>query len=246
MLERTILNIAAYKFVAIDDPTALQQKLLDTARSKRLLGTILLAPEGINFMLAGESESLETFLVNLAGDARFADLPIKRSKSSTQPFRRLLVKVKREIVGLKRPDIRPDITPAPRIAPAELKRWLDEGRPIVLLDTRNEFEVKAGTFVGAQSLGINAFSDLPAAAAHANPAWHNATVVTFCTGGIRCEKAAPLLASMGFREVLQLDGGILRYFEECGNAHYTGDCFVFDERVALDDELKPRKPSGAQ
>ena len=110
-----------------------------------------------------------------------------------------------------------------------------------MLDARNEFEVAQGTFVGAKSLGLKAFSDLPAAAAQADPAWRSQPIVTFCTGGIRCEKAAPLLTSMGFTNVVQLDGGILRYFEECGSAHFEGECFVFDERVALDATLAQQK-----
>lgn len=231
------LNIAAYKFVALDELPALREVLRTRTAAAALRGTILIAPEGINLFLAGEPDKLEAFLSDLAQDARFTELPIKRSYSDTQPFTRMLVRLKREIITMNEPEVRP--TAAPRLAPLELKRWLDEGRDdLVLLDTRNEFEIDVGTFKGALRLGIESFSQFGSAVdTHAN-ALRDKTVVTFCTGGIRCEKAAPYLLDKGFKDVYQLDGGILKYFEECGDAHYDGECFVFDKRVALDAQLR--------
>ena len=139
---------------------------------------------------------------------------------------------------MHRPEVNPGETPAPRLAPQELKRWLDEGRDIVLLDTRNQFEVELGSFENTLALGLKSFSDFPRATPALPEALKHQPIVTFCTGGIRCEKAAPWLISQGFRQVYRLDGGILNYFEQCGGAHFRGECFVFDQRVALDATLR--------
>lgn len=229
-----VVNVAAYKFVDIDDPQALAETLRSRAVTLDLRGTILIAEEGINLSIAGAPGKVESFLSSLALDERFADLPLKRSESQAQPFKRMRVKRKRETVAMKRPEIRPSRQPAPRLAPKTLRRWLDEGKPVVLLDTRNRFEVELGSFEQARSLDLKSFSEFPAQAARLDPALKDLPVVTFCTGGIRCEKAAPYLIELGFRKVYQLDGGILGYFEACGAAHFEGRCFVFDERVAVD------------
>ena len=234
-----ILNASAYKFVSLDDVDDLRGRLRARARELGLKGTILLAPEGINLFIAGQQAQVEQFLAYLGEDTRFFGMPAKLSWSEEQPFNRMLVKAKREIITLRRPDIDPSRTPAPRLAPQELKRWLDEGREVLLLDTRNGFEVALGTFDNAAGLGLHSFSELPRAAESIDPRWKALPVVTFCTGGIRCEKAAPLLLREGFREVYQLDGGILKYFEACGGAHFHGECFVFDKRVALGPDLQP-------
>lgn len=234
----SILNVAAYHFVELSDLPALREQLRTAALAQALKGTVLLAREGINLFLAGEPARLEAFLAGLLADPRFAGMPLKRSYSDEQPFNRMLVKLKREIITMRRPDIQPAQESAPRLAPQTLKQWLDEGRDVVLLDTRNAFEVAVGTFEGAKELGLDSFSQFPEAVqAHAEE-WRDKPVVTFCTGGIRCEKAAPLMQTLGFREVYQLDGGILNYFEACGGAHWQGECFVFDKRVALDPQLR--------
>jgi predicted sulfurtransferase len=160
------------------------------------------------------------------------------SESDHQPFNRMLVKIKKEIIAFGVCGIDPARRPAPRLAPRQLKRWLDEGRSVTLLDTRNTYEVKLGTFRGARTLGLDHFREFPAAATTLPGNLKDEPVVTFCTGGIRCEKAAPLLEMAGFTSVFQLDGGILNYFAECGGAHYEGDCFVFDKRVAVDSSLR--------
>jgi len=237
-----ILNIAAYKFVGIEEPAALRENLLALALSMGIKGTILLAPEGINLFLAAPADALHAFVAALRADARFADLETKDSWSAEQPFQRMLVKIKREIIRMDHPAIQPAAGRAPGIDARTLKRWLDQGhddagKPIALLDTRNAFEVDQGTFDGAIDWRIDKFTEFPAALAAHKDALAGKTVVSFCTGGIRCEKAAILMREEGVADVLQLDGGILKYFEEVGGAHYTGSCFVFDDRRGLGPDL---------
>jgi UPF0176 protein len=160
-----------------------------------------------------------------------------------------VVRVKDEIITMKHPMIDPTAERAPAVEPKTLKVWLDQGhddngREIVLLDTRNDYEVQIGTFEGALHFGIDKFSEFPDAimstTGDTREQLENKTIVSFCTGGIRCEKAALFLQepAVGLANVYQLDGGILRYFEEVGDAHYKGECFVFDRRVALDSKLQ--------
>jgi UPF0176 protein len=234
-----ILNIAGYRFVALHHLPQLRAAFKTRCEELALKGTILLAGEGINLFLAGAAAEVEAFLDVLRSDAHFASIEIKRSWSAGQPFNRLLVKIKREIVSMQRPEINSCETPAPRLAPRELKRWLDQGRAIVLLDTRNQFEVDLGTFENTLSLGLKSFSDFPRATPALPEELKDKPVVAFCTGGIRCEKAARWLIMQGYREVYQLEGGILNYFEQCGGAHFRGECFVFDQRLALDAGLRP-------
>ena len=235
----TILNIAAYKFVSLDNLPERRDQLKVLGAKLQLKGTILLATEGINLFLAGSSKNIATFKAELHNDSVFAEMSYKDSFSDRQPFGKLLVKIKQEIIPFGVPEINPGKQPAERLSARTLKAWLDEGRDVVLLDTRNVFEIKQGTFKHAQDFGIDHFRDFPNAAEHADRRLKEKTIVTFCTGGIRCEKAAPYLLQQGFKNVFQLDGGILKYFEECGNAHFEGECFVFDERVALDADLTP-------
>lgn len=233
-----IANIAAYKFVPIAEADGLRKDLRDLCLRLALKGTILLAPEGINLFLAGSREAVSEFLAELKFDRRFTDIEPKWSWSDFVPFRRLRMKLKREIVALRSGAIDPVRNPAPLITAAELKRWYQEGRDFVILDTRNEWEYAAGTFENALNPHLHSFSELPLAI-DSLAEIKDKTVVTFCTGGIRCEKAAPLLLMHGFREVYQLQGGILKYFEECGGAHWQGNCAVFDDRGAVDPQLRP-------
>jgi UPF0176 protein len=235
-----IVNFSAYRFTPFADEALLP--LRDHLRSRcaelGLRGTILLAPEGINLFVAGPRPAAEALLPELRALPGLADLEAKESLSAERPFNRMLVKIKKEIIAFGVEGIDPARAPAPRLAPETLKAWLDEGRPLTLLDTRNDYEIRLGTFTQAIAPGIDHFRDFPAALAKLPAELKQRPVVTFCTGGIRCEKAAPLLAREGFGEVYQLDGGILRYFETCGGAHYSGDCFVFDRRVAVDPALR--------
>jgi UPF0176 protein len=235
----TVVNIAAYRFVTLDRLADRRQQMLARCRELDLRGTILLSEEGINLFLAGSADGIDAFLDQLQVDAAFAGLTVKRSLSETLPFRRMQVRIKREIIPFGIEDIAPERSTSPRIAPQTLRDWLDEGREMTLLDVRNAFEIEHGTFAGARSLSLGHFCELPAAVEQLEDELKCRPVVTFCTGGIRCEKAGPFLQQQGFAEVYQLDGGILNYFDQCGAAHYRGDCFVFDERVALNSELKP-------
>lgn len=233
------INLAGYKFVALDALDARKAMLVRRCRELELKGTILLSPEGINVVTAGSESATAEFQALVHGDPRLTGLHFKRSVSTYQPFKRMLVKVRKEIITLRVPGLDPARQRAPALAASELKRWLDEGRDVVLLDTRNAFEVDAGTFDNALDLRLKSFGQFAGAADALDPGLKDKTVVTFCTGGIRCEKAAPVLIAKGFRNVFQLDGGILQYFEECGGAHFKGRCFVFDQRVALDGDLQP-------
>jgi UPF0176 protein len=239
-----ILNTTAYHFVLIADPEALASQLHAWAETGGLRGTSLVAGEGINLFLAGEEGAVHAFFDQLRADPRFAAIRIKFSHSRRQPFARLKTKVKPEIISFRRDDALPLAGRAPAVAPATLAQWLqqghdDQGKRVVLLDTRNRQEVEYGTFDGALTLPIDKFTDLPEALEPHREGLADATVVSFCTGGIRCEKAALWMQEAGMDNVLQLDGGILGYFEQVGGEGYQGRCFVFDERVALDAELNP-------
>jgi len=239
-----VTNIAAYHFAAIDAPDEFATGLHARADALSLRGSILVASEGLNLFLAGAADAIESFLAPLREDARFAGLRVKYSRSLQIPFARLKVKVKPEIISFRRPGTTPEDVRAPAVEPRTLARWLaqghdDTGRRVVMLDTRNAQEIGYGTFAGALTLPIDKFTDLPAALAPHRDDLKDATVVSFCTGGIRCEKAALWMQADGMDNVLQLDDGILGYFEQVGGFGYDGACFVFDERVALRPDLSP-------
>jgi UPF0176 protein len=240
-----ILNLAAYRFTAIDDPAALARELRADAERLALRGTVLVAPEGLNAFLAGAPAAVQEWIDARRADPRFTGLHAKLSESRANPFARLKVKVKREIIAFRREKTSPpDVGRAQAVAPEDLARWLaqghdDDGRRVVLLDTRNREEVAHGSFEQALALPIDNFADFPEAVDAHREALRDATVVPFCTGGIRCEKAAHWMQQAGFAHVHQLDGGILGWFERVGGAHYSGRCFVFDARVALDPQLRP-------
>ena len=238
------LNIASYRFVALDGLVGLRQRLFDVAESLGLKGTVLLAEEGLNLCLAGPPAGVEAWLEALRTDLRFAGLEVKRSWSDTQPFKRLKVKIKREIIRMNQPAVRPATGRAAAVDATTLARWItqgtdDEGRPLKLLDTRNDFEVDAGAFDGALNWQLQKFSDFPAALLAHQTELAGHTVVSYCTGGIRCEKAALVMQALGLAHSFQLDGGILKYFEDTAGLApgWQGRCFVFDERAGLDTAL---------
>ena len=226
-----ILNIAFYRFLELSDLSELKSRLKSEGQRLGLKGTILLAFEGVNGMLAGPEASVREFQSLLT--SIFGSLDYKEGGSETVPFGRLFIKIKKEIIPIGCPEVRPSRSSAPRIRPEELKKWLDEKRPVVLLDTRNEYEIEHGTFKRATRMGLKHFREFPGKLEELPEDVRSGPVVMFCTGGIRCEKAGAVAMKAGMKDVYQLDGGILRYFEVCGDAHYEGKCFVFDERVAI-------------
>jgi UPF0176 protein len=244
----SIVNLAAYHFATIEDTAAWRPLVTERCNALGLRGTVLLAPEGINLFVAGTRDSTDAFIDYIRHDplfeGKFANLQFKESLSDKQPFTRMLVKLKREIITMKKPAIRPELGRAPFVDAPTLKNWLDrghddEGRPVVMLDTRNAFEVDVGTFDNALDYRITKFSEFPEVIENNRSDLEGKTVVSFCTGGIRCEKAAIHMKEAGIENVYQLEGGILKYFEEVGGAHYHGDCFVFDYRTALNPQLEP-------
>ena len=232
-----VTNISCYRFAPLAGLKPLRAELLESCKAWGLKGTILLAPEGINLFVAGTADAIDQLLARLRAIPVLESLTPKVSLSESQPFNRMLVRLKKEIIAFGFDAVRPAEYTSPKIAPHELKRWLDEGRPVTLLDTRNDYEVKLGTFKGAIDPHIQTFRSFPDAVRKLPAELRQQPVVMFCTGGIRCEKAGPFMEMEGFSEIYQLDGGILKYFEECGGDHYEGDCFVFDQRVGVDPAL---------
>lgn len=232
-------NISAYQFISLDRLDSLRLELKEKAQAHHLIGTIILAPEGINLNLAGKEDEAEAFMVYLVDRLGLVNLPIKRSDSTEQPFQKLKVKLKREIITFRDDSVVPLENVVPHLKPEELKAWLDEGRDIIVLDTRNDYETEVGHFENAVYLPIENFTDLTQAVEeHFSDEDKQKPMVTYCTGGVRCEKAGTAMERLGFKEVYQLDGGILNYFERCGGAHWTGNCFVFDDRHAVTPQLE--------
>ncbi|MCX7423220.1 MAG: sulfurtransferase [Planctomycetia bacterium] len=239
----SITNIAAYKFASLTNLKELREQLTAQCKAWGLKGTILLSTEGINLFVAGPRTEIDLLLAELQSQPGLEELKPKISESEQQPFSRMLVKIKKEIISFGVDGIDPIRRPSPKLAARELKQWLDEGRPVTLLDTRNDYEVKLGTFKNALTVDIDHFREFPDAVRKLPSNMKELPIVMFCTGGIRCEKAGPFMEREGFRNIFQLDGGILKYFEECGNAHYDGECFVFDQRVGVDPSLQETSSS---
>ena len=232
-----VTNISTYRFAELTGLKELREELISDCKVWELKGTILLSTEGINLFVAGAAASIKLLLIKLRKIQGLEGLEPKVSVSDKQPFNRMLVRIKREIISFGMESIRPANYTSPKISATELKRWLDQGRPVTLLDTRNDYEVKMGTFKHALVPHINTFREFPDAVRKLPESLKDQPVVMFCTGGIRCEKAGPFMEQQGFNQIYQLDGGILKYFEECGGEHYDGECFVFDQRVGVDPGL---------
>ncbi len=244
-MTRTVLNIAAYHFADIAEPAPLREQLRACCEAAGLKGSVLVAPEGLNLFLAGAESAVERVLDFVRALPGFADLRVKRSWSEHVPFARLKVKLKKEIIAFGHDACVPRSRRAPVVSPAQLRAWIargsdDSGCPLVVVDTRNREELAYGHFENAVQLPIDNFTELTAALAPLRPEMAGATVVSYCTGGIRCEKAALWMQDAGFANVFQLDGGILDYFEQVGGEGWQGECFVFDARVALKPDLSPR------
>lgn len=228
------INVAGYKFIPLTDLSELKITFEVQCATQKLKGTVLLSTEGININLAGSEENIKHFKAFLQTDMRFADILFHECPSSFQPFKQLKIKIKKEIITMRTAEVHPEMGCAPSITPQEFKQWLDEKRDITILDTRNAYEVRFGTFKKAINPGIDNFSDFTKVTQTLD---FSKPIVMFCTGGIRCEKAALHLLEHRF-EVYQLQGGILNYFKEVGDSHYEGECFVFDQRVAVNANLE--------
>ena len=232
-----IVNIAGYRFVDLDDRDELRQPFRYICEKLKLKGTILLSKNGINFFLAGEQKSIDSYLDFLELDERFIGIPLKVSYTDYQPFRRMLVRLKNEIIALGIDEIRPSKFTGPNIKTVEFKQMLDENEEVIVLDTRNDYETKIGLFENAIDLNLSTFKDFPDAILKLPEEYKKKQIVMYCTGGIRCEKASVVMMNAGFENVKQLEGGILGYFEQTDGSYWNGDCFVFDQRVAVDTEL---------
>lgn len=235
-----IVVAAFYKFVPLQDLEGLQSSLDALCMAEGLRGIILIASEGINGTVAGTREGIDALLGHLRRVPAFADLLHKESTCDRMPFHRMKVRLKKEIVTLGVPEVSPRERVGTYVPPA---RWNDllADPEVLLVDTRNVYETRLGTFEGAVDPGIQNFSDFPAwVRQNLDPTRHR-KVAMFCTGGIRCEKATSFMLQEGFESVFHLEGGILKYLEEVPKetSRWRGDCFVFDQRVALDHSLSP-------
>ena len=236
------LTAALYKFVELPDHAALQAPLLAECESHGIKGTLLLAAEGINGTIAGLPGGVRAVLAYLRNDPRLATLEHKESWANTMPFYRMKVRLKKEIVTLGVPDVRPALMAGQYVMPQDWNQLIEQPG-VVLIDTRNDYEVSIGTFAGAVNPATASFSELPGwVDAQMQPGGKLAEVdgikpkvAMFCTGGIRCEKSTAFLKSRGFGEVYHLQGGILKYLETVPEAQsrWQGQCFVFDERVSV-------------
>ena len=237
MNENSVVNIAGYKFEPLKNPVDLVRMYQQKCDELKLKGTMLISKNGINFSLAGTQQATDTIIAFLEEDNRFLNIPLKVTYSETQPFRRMKVRLKKEIISLGRKDINPKELTGERISPQDLKNLLDNKEDVLVLDTRNEYETRVGKFENAIDLNLDTFRDFPKAIESLPEEYKDKQIVMYCTGGIRCEKASAVMMKAGFADVKQLEGGVLDYFKETGGAYWEGDCFVFDERVALDTEL---------
>ena len=237
MKNLNVLNIAGYKFEPLSDVDSLLQEFQSVCDNLDLKGSVYLSPNGINFSLAGSEDSIKLYLVFMEQDERFLNIPIKKTYSQTQPFRRMKVRLKKEIISLGRDDIDPRELTGEYVTPQELLSMYENNEDVVVLDTRNEYETRVGLFENAVDLQLDTFRDFPKAIEQLPEEYKEKQIVMYCTGGIRCEKASAVMLKAGFTDVKQLEGGVLDYFKETGGKYWNGDCFVFDERVALDTDL---------
>ena len=237
MNKNLFLNIAGYKFEQIDSLDTLIPEFQKKCDELELRGSVYLSPRGINFSISGTEENIEKYINFMESDSRFLNIPLKRTYSETQPFRRMKVRLKKEIISLGRDDIDPRELTGEYVTPQELLSMYENCDDVVVLDTRNEYETRVGLFENAVDLQLDTFRDFPKAIEQLPEEYKDKQIVMYCTGGIRCEKASAVMLKAGFTDVKQLEGGVLDYFKETGGKYWNGDCFVFDERVALDTDL---------
>lgn len=225
--------ILFYKYVRVDDPEKLRVEQRELCEKIGLKGRIIVAPEGINATLEGTTENIEKYLKEFLSDRRFKDTHIKKSKGTGDAFPKLSVKVRKEIVtlGLEE-DINPNEVTGKHLKPEELKKWYDSGKEFYVIDMRNDYEFKVGRFKGSQLMPVQNFRDIPKALSYIENL-KDKTVVPVCTGGVRCEKASGLLVREGFKDVYQLDGGIVSYIEKYPAEEFEGSLYVFDKRILM-------------
>jgi UPF0176 protein len=239
MPENYYVIAALYKFVKLPDPQAVRDALYQHCREHGIMGTVLLAPEGINGTIAGSREGVDAVIGRLRANECFHDLEHKESRAEVCPFRKLKVRVKPEIVTMGRPEVSPSEKVGEYVDPRDWNRVLDDPE-VTVVDTRNEYEIAIGAFPGSVNPETESFREFEAwAEENLDPDKHE-KVAMYCTGGIRCEKATSMLVGKGFEQVYHLRGGILKYLEEVaeGNSRWQGDCFVFDWRVSVDHRLQ--------
>ena len=237
MNKNLFLNIAGYKFEQLDSLDTLIPEFQNKCDELELKGSVYLSPRGINFSISGTEANIEKYIEFMENDSRFLNIPLKRTYSETQPFRRMKVRLKKEIISLGRDDIDPRELTGEYVTPQELLSMYENNEDVVVLDTRNEYETRVGLFENAVDLQLDTFRDFPKAIEQLPEEYKDKQIVMYCTGGIRCEKASAVMLKAGFTDVKQLEGGVLDYFKETGGKYWNGDCFVFDERVALDTDL---------
>ena len=228
-----------YKYIKIEDPAKFQQEHLELCKSLSLKGRILVGEEGINGSVYGLKKSVEEYKSTLKNNPLFSDMEFKDQETEKQAFRKMFVRVRKEIVHS---ELEVDLkNTAPYITPKQLKHMLDKNEDIVLVDVRNNYESKVGQFKNAIMLNINNFRDLPNSINEIKNLQYK-KIVTYCTGGIRCEKASAYLIENGFKNVNQLKGGILKFGEEFPDTYWRGKCFVFDDRLAIPLNKKNIEP----
>src|SRR3990167_7327628 len=230
-------NLLFYKYVEIKNLEKFQKDHLLFCKKIGILGKILVAKEGINGCVSGDEEQLKKYMTELKKDKRFKDIEFKITHTKNHNFKKIFVRIRKEIVTMKNPSVVISHK-AGYIEPQELKKLLDEEKDVILLDARNIYESDVGKFENALIAPIDTFSEFPSFVEKIKDFKHK-KIVTYCTGGIRCEKASAYLKEQGFTDVQQLHGGIISYGQECGNSHWQGKCFVFDNRGAID--IDPEK-----
>ncbi|CAM3258722.1 rhodanese-related sulfurtransferase [Paracoccus nototheniae] len=241
MLPHPQITVAAlYYFARLPDPDSRQGPLLDLCRIHGLVGTLLLAPEGVNGTIAGPRAGIDAVIAHLRDWPGFAALDWKASTADSPPFARMKVRLKREIVTMGQPDVDPTAAVGRYVAPADWNALI-AAPDVAVIDTRNDYETAIGSFQGAVDPGTKTFRDFPAWWAENAQRFQGKRIAMFCTGGIRCEKSTNYLIAQGVPQVHHLQGGILKYLEEIPepDSLWQGDCFVFDQRVALTHGLAP-------
>ncbi len=226
------INTASYRFMPLQELSALQARAKALLNKHNIFGTLIIAPEGWNANFCATPENWRAFSQELSDWPEFHNVDWKISYSEKIPFWSTKVRRKKETIAFGEP-LSPDAVIGARLSPKELKEWLDTEQDVVLLDTRNDYEIEKGTFRGAIDFKLERFRDFPEQLRARVKDLQDKKVVMFCTGGIRCEKASALALKLGLKDVYQLEGGILRYLENVGNDHYEGACFVFDDRETL-------------